>query len=1094
MILRQLLIGLLIALALPGCRREAGNDAATLHKALAGFLTPPDSARTKVWWFHGETETTREGIAADLEAFRQAGVGGVVYYDQVHGTGENALDAFSPEWWEMLLYASRKADSLGLSFEVHISNGFVAGGPWITPELSMQMLAAADTVLCGAGCVAVKLPEPKPRYNYYRDVAVLAFPLPDDECDSRVLPPAVTTDIDGLDAEALFRENGKLVHIPLQKQGNPVYVNLDFGRDFTARSITYQAAPRGKATTSATNVPGEPSDTFTGTGYRVLPDLGRLEASDDGIVYRPVCRLLPIYKAHSSWKQKTISFPAVTARYFRLHLHDGQEGANPPDIQLGSVYLTSRAAVDQWEEKAGLFSEYIEADRTPDYRDDELICRGDIIDLTANTDTAGILRWDMPPGRWRVLRFYHTPTGGKTKHGRKNMMGPECDKLSARAAEVQWNHYFGIIADSIERHGGHLAGMAMDSHEAGSQNWTPGFEREFARLRGYDITPYLPVMAGYAVGSSEESNRFLHDVRRTIADLIAENYYGTLQRLCAKRGVLFTAQATGNALCIVADPIQAKGRVDKPQGEFWAIHPDGNYDIKESASAAHLYGKGIASAEAFTDAKFSHSPAYLKTLADYAYCFGINEFAVCASAYQPWFDKIPGSTGGGRHYCLNRNNTYWPYSRDFWDYQARCAYLMRQGRPVVDICVYLGENAPVKILTHRLPQLPSGFDFDACTTDALLTRMSAAEGRITLPDSMSYSMLVLPRNGKISWEALQKIATLIRAGVPVCGARPTGSEALCDLPVKELYDKLVTEIWGDETEPAGSRSYGKGRVYRDMPLPEAMALAGITPDIAMTAGDVKRDSLYFAHRRIADADLYFINNHSGKAIDDTFVFRSGKTAAEWWNPADGRRYRLTAAPAANGTVSLPLKLAAHESGFVVLTDAPDEALPAPLWTMREREETIDGEWSVQFDERLGGAGCVTFDTPTDWSTHADNRIKYYSGTAVYTKEIEVNSLAPGTQASLRFKALGDVARVVLNGDTVATVWCAPWEADITDALRTGTNRLEIFVTNSLMNRMIGDSELPENERVTYAFPSIVTPADPLQPSGLIEPPAIVYRY
>ena len=161
------------------------------------------------------------------------------------------------------------------------------------------------------------------------------------------------------------------------------------------------------------------------------------------------------------------------------------------------------------------------------------------------------------------------------------------------------------------------------------------------------MTKYLPVMAGYVVGSTQESDGFLYDVRRTIADLIADNYYATFDRLCRERGLDFTAQATGNALCIVADPIQAKGRVSKPQGEFWAIHPDGNYDIKESSSAAHLYGKSIASGEAFTDAQFSHSLAYIKSLADYAYCFGINEFVVCASAYQPWTDRIPGSTGGG---------------------------------------------------------------------------------------------------------------------------------------------------------------------------------------------------------------------------------------------------------------------------------------------------------------------------------------------------------------------------------------------------------------------------------------------------------------
>ena len=333
-------------------------------------------------------------------------------------------------------------------------------------------------------------------------------------------------------------------------------------------------------------------------------------------------------------------------------------------------------------------------------------------------------------------------------------------------------------------------------------------------------------MMGHIIGTSEETNGILYDVRRTIADLIADNYYGTLNKICQESGVSFTAQATGNALCIVADPIQAKGKVDIPQGEFWAIHPDGNYDIKESSSAAHLYGKKTASAEAFTDAKFSHSLAYLKTLADYAYCYGINEFVVCASAYQPWLDKIPGNTGGGRHYCLNRNNTFWDFSKPFWDYQARCAYIMRQGMPLIDLCVYLGENAPVKILTHRLPDIPGGFDFDAFTSDALFTRMSAKNGQIVLPDGMSYRMMILPGNGEITLEALKKIADLVNQGISVYGTKARYSETFADIGKKKEYEALAHKLWGKETPSSGYRHYGKGTVYWGMPLEEAVYQAG----------------------------------------------------------------------------------------------------------------------------------------------------------------------------------------------------------------------------------------------------------------------------
>lgn len=218
-----------------------------------------------------------------------------------------------------------------------------------------------------------------------------------------------------------------------------------------------------------------------------------------------------------------------------------------------------------------------------------------------------MLCWNAPKGKWLIMRFAQVPTGGSIKHGRKNLLGLECDKMSVQAAEIQFSNYFKPILDTIRASGATVSGMAMDSHEAGAQNWTDNFLTEFESRRGYSLFSYLPVLWGRVVESTEVSTKVLYDVRRTIADLIADNYYATFQRLCSKEGVKFTAQATGNALCIVSDPIQAKSKVEIPQGEFWILHPDGNYDIKECSSSAHLYGKHIASGEAFTGALYNHT-------------------------------------------------------------------------------------------------------------------------------------------------------------------------------------------------------------------------------------------------------------------------------------------------------------------------------------------------------------------------------------------------------------------------------------------------------------------------------------------------------
>lgn len=1081
----------LLLICLCGCGSHP--ELTDMQQVLYGFEHPQDSTRTKLWWFHGETETTRAGITADLEAFRKEGVGGVVYYDQVHGKCNGALEAFSPQWWEMLVFASQEAGRLGLTFEAHVSNGYVAGGPWITPKLGMQMLTSTDILVEGGKEVELALPEPDAPYRYFRDVAVLAFPFREGLWeDTDCLKPLVATNIPNQDAWAYFRKTKRLPVVPEQEPGQSAWIILDFGGDFTARSITYETRPRGKATTSATNVPASPSDTFVGTGYRVLPDLGQLEVSTDGKNYMAVCDLKPVYKAHSGWKQKTISFPAATGRYFRLRLHDWFEAdERNKNLQIGNIVLSARASVDQWEEKAALYSEYIEEDRTPAYTEKEIVDSDRMIDLTGLTDSLGVLRWKAPAGKWVVMRFSHVPTGSKTKHGRKNLMGLECDKLSAEAAEVQWNHYFKVIADTIAANGGHLQGMAMDSHEAGSQNWTPGFEKEFERLRGYDLKKYLPVMAGYVVDSREVSDGFLYDVRRTIADLVSYNYYGTFRRLCKERNLTFTAQATGNALCLVADQIQAKGQVDKPQGEFWAIHPDGNYDIKESSSAAHLYGKSIASAEAFTDAKFGHSLAYIKQLADYAYCFGINEFVVCASGYQPWSDSIPGNTGGGRHYCLNRNNTLWPYSKGFWDYQARCAYVMRQGMPVADFCLYLGENAPVKILTHRLPEFPAGFDFDAFTTDALLSRMDAQESRIMLPDGMSYRMMILPRNGEMTLDALRKIASLVEAGIPVYGVRPVGSPTKHDADAKLEYKKLVESMWGKEDVPQGSHNYGRGTVYWGMPLLEAVTRAGLLPDVELPG----YRKFYYAHRILADGELYFLDNHEDTPLEHSFTFRcSGKTI-ELWNPVSGERFKLQGTPTVDGRMKVALRMAPRESFFIIFSEKGSGDLPWKDWNSEEEAVPIQGEWMVDFAAGMGGPGRVVFPELVDWTIHKDERIKYYSGTAVYHQTFSVadNNTPDNGHFLLRFNKLGAVARVWLNGNEVGTVWCSPWDIDTTRFLKTGENELKIEVANSLMNRMIGDSMLPENERFTYSATPVATPKDTLVASGIIGPVWIVKR-
>lgn len=1045
------------------------------HPSLAdSFVDPPAAAKPAIWWFWGESVTTDHGITQDLEALKRVGFGGVVVYEQLFTDRPGALKSLSPEWLARFRFAAAECARLGMTLEVNVSNGFVAGGPWITPELAMQRLVASETIIEGGTRIRVKPPKPQSRPEFYRDVALLAYPSP---AGSETIPaPVITCDDPEVDLKAMFSRDGRAkAVVPPREKGKPVVVRLDYGEPRTLRSISYSSRANSKGLIIATQVPTFWADDFYGQGMRFIPPLGRIECSDEGTAWRKIADLPAYGTQHDGWTGRTASFPATTARHFRLVLDDAGEG-----FWLGGVEPRGEARIDQWEIKSGNVVDFSDPDRTPAYSGGEIIDPQRVVDLSGKLDAGGNLEWDAPPGRWTILRLGHTPTGARTKHGRPEGMGFECDKLSAAAAKVQFDHYVGTLLREVRKvPGAKLAGINIDSNEHGSQNWTADFEAQFEKRRGYPLRSHLPAMMGRVVGGRGVSEKFLFDVRRTIADLMSDEYFGAFQKLCHAEGMTSMAQAPGIATCLPSDNIQAKGRTDIPMGEFWMSQPDGTIDCKETASAAHVYGKPLAAAEAFTGSRPDVHPATMAPFAHAALSHGINRFVVLACVHQPWDDRKPGVTQDRFFLPYQRHNTWWEDGAGFWNSLTRASHMMRQGHAVCDLLYHLGNDTPLKIATWRMrPAPPAGYDYDVCGDEVLIELSSVKDGRIVLPDGMSYRILVLAGGDRMTLAAARKLRTLVEAGAAVLGpVKPTGSSSLADGPEG---DAEVRKIAGD--------LWDSGRVIQHMSPAAALASMGTPPDFEVSAKTGGGKVLH-AHRRTESADIRFIANHESRGRKLTAIFRTTGLVPQRWDPSTGTMSALQGWRESNGRTEVPLTLEAWESAFIVFRKGADDLTDSPGHLVSDLPvaQELGGEWSIRFPPGLGAPAQASLPELIPWNQHADPGIRHFSGAATYFKSFESAAKPTGARMFLDLGTVNILAAVKLNGRDLGVLWKEPFAIDITEALQTGRNDLEIRVVNTWVNRLIADAALPEDRRISWATWSPFKPGDTLQPSGLMGP-------
>ena len=844
----------------------AGTAAAlTLEE---GFKTPPNSAKPHTWYHMMNGNVTKEGLTCDFEALAKAGVGGVQMFDAGCNIPPGPLDFNSPEWFDMFLHAAKEARRLGLEICIPNCSGWSSsGGPWNMPSNGMKFVTWREVKTTGPAKFHAKLPRDMNDHGFYEDIAVLAFPTP--SAESLTFPEVKTT-----------------------VSGNSFLLSSD--KPFTAPAVTFQIS----------------------YGHVWAGDaMVSVETSADGMSFtRLEFFRIPIARSGvGNHGERFHAFPApVTARAIRLTF-----SKSPVALKLRAARPEARARLSNLPAKTFAVRQECALDTTP-ARADQVVAKDKVRDITAHLAPDGTLDWNVPAGDWTVMRIGYICNGRCNHPASDHGRGLEVDKLSASAMDYHFNQYVTRLCEHL----GSLAGavesgfnnILVDSYEVASQNWTQGFDKTFEARMGYSLRPYLPVFAGRIVGSVDESERFLEDFRRVVADLFAENYAGRLAELCHKHGLLLSIEPYGNAPC---DNLQYGQDVDIPMGEFWSSAMSGDHVMgagngRFAAYLAHVWGRRYAATESFTASpdhggRWLTTPFTIKAQGDGAYCEGVNRIIYHRFTHQPWPGNkyLPGMTMGRWGMHLDRTQTWWEFSGPWFRYQARCQWMLQEGKFVADALFFCGEQAPNQGGNSDGAgasdmRLPSGYNWDICATKAV-EMLKVENGRVVAPGGVSYALLILPPQETMSEKMLSTVERLLDEGAKVCGlVKPVRAPGLRGYPTADGRVRALAEkVWA------------KG-VLTCRPA-EALAQLGVKPDFAT---EEKRPAPQWIHRRGDGADWYFValNNVETRSFEVSFR-QTGRTPEVWdaetgtarpadvWREVDGRTYvTLTFPPSGSAFV------------------------------------------------------------------------------------------------------------------------------------------------------------------------------------------------
>ena len=1024
---------------------------------LALGMKAQDTAKPWTFWYWMYGAVTKEGIKADVQAMKDAGLGGF-YLMPIRGVDERPdyggkAQQLTPEFWNVIEYAMQQADSAGLEMGIHICDGFaLAGGPWITPDESMQQVVFTDTIING-GNVRMKLRQPTTREGYYKEIACYAIKMP----EYKPIPakPKVTfSSTVTRDEKGVYRAN------------DPGWIQYEYPEAVTVRSL--EVVPSG------TNLQAQ----------RLL-----VTVSDDGKTFRRVRQLTP---PRQGWQNTgfnyTYSIPSTTAKYFRFRWTPAgtEPGAEDLDaakwkanLKLKQIKLFPYPQINGWEGKSGVVWRKAEITPAGDIADKECYKIKDMRML--KVDASGYINTKLPVGKWRILRMGHTISGhtNATAGGGK---GLECDKFSRAAINKQVDHWF--MRFMHREHSHVVKYLHVDSWECGSQNWGKTFAKEFSRRRGYDLMPYLPVMAGVPVESVAKSETVLRDIRRTINDLINDIFFATVAHRARSIGMKFSSESV--APTMMSDGIEHYKYVDMPMGEYWLNSPthDKPNDMFDAISGAHVYGKNIVQAEGFTEVRgvWDEHPAMIKPLLDRNFAIGMNRLFFHVNTHNPWMDRKPGMTLDGIGLFFQRDQTWMPESKAFVDYITCCQTLLQKGSPVADIAVFTGDEMPSRsVLPDRIvSMLPglfgdkrvkseaarmanvgqpmeespvgvrhsagildlkdwinplNGYRYDSFNPDVLCNHAKAVANNIVLPFGAKYRVLVIPEGTFID-KSKKKIEELRNAGV-----------AVIDKPLKA----------------ADLTQYG---VERDVILPEGIA---------------------YTHRTGKEMEIYFIANQKQEAQTFNASFRVGGCEPVVYLPVTDE-YQTAESKSMALRTEVSISLPPCGSAFVLFYK---NGVPEDIKQRIKSSAVMNGnsqpveiaKWDILFRESGLNA---TSDKLFDWTHATDDKIKYFSGHAEYTAQFKYGDNVKG-RTWLSLGVVNNLAHVWVNGKDCGIAWTAPYQVEVTDALKKGVNDIKIVVVNTWANALRGADNGKAPYEGIWTNAKYRMKGDALLPAGLMGP-------